>query len=287
MSIAEFSAEPGLPPVRPAGEQLAAARTNRGLSIAEIAQHLKLSPWQVEALESGDYRRLPSPVFVRGFMRNYARLVKLDPADLLAGADRELPAAAPLARAALGPSAEIPYPTARRVKWHKYAILAALALIPLAVYEFYPEDTAESGIKTTQVESPAPQATADMPPAATAQPGAPPATVLGETPGPAAAPVEAAAATSAPATAAKARGGPGEQVVRLRFARESWVEIRDRSGRKIFSKINAPGTEQTVSGLPPLHLIVGNANGVEVTHNEQPVNLGPHTKVNVARLTLE
>jgi hypothetical protein len=39
--------------------------------------------------------------------------------------------------------------------------------------------------------------------------------------------------------------------------------------------------------LPPLQLTVGNANGVEVTHNEQPVNLGPHTKVNVARLTLE
>jgi cytoskeleton protein RodZ len=111
---------------------------------------------------------------------------------------------------------------------------------------------------------------------------------LGETREPAAAPVEAAAAPSVPSTtAAAARRGPGEQVVRLRFARESWVQIRDRSGRKIFSKLNAPGTEQTVSGLPPLQLIVGNANGVQVTHNEQPVNLGPHTKVNVARLTLE
>ena len=86
MSTAEFSAESDVPIARPAGEQLAAARANRGLSITEIAQHLKLSPWQVEALEAGDYRRLPSPVFVRGFIRNYARLVKLDPAGLLAGA---------------------------------------------------------------------------------------------------------------------------------------------------------------------------------------------------------
>ena len=81
MSTAEFSAESELPQALPAGEQLAAARANRGLSITEIAQHLKLSPWQVEALEAGDHRRLPSPVFVRGFIRNYARLVKLDPGD--------------------------------------------------------------------------------------------------------------------------------------------------------------------------------------------------------------
>jgi cytoskeleton protein RodZ len=283
MSTAEFSAESDVPITRPAGEQLAAARANRGLSITEIAQHLKLSPWQVEALEAGDHRRLPSPVFVRGFIRNYARLVKLDPAGLLEGADREQPAAA-LSRGALGPSAEIPYPIARRVNWYKYAILAAVALIPLAVYEFYYLDTSESGIKTGQVESP-PQVAADTSTTATPPPGVLPSTVLGDAPASSAAPVEASAATSAPATGAAAR--PGEQIVRLRFARESWVEIRDRSGRKIFSKINAPGTEQTVSGLPPLQLIVGNANGVEVTHNEQPVNLGPHTKVNVARLTLE
>jgi cytoskeleton protein RodZ len=51
--------------------------------------------------------------------------------------------------------------------------------------------------------------------------------------------------------------------------------------------LNAPGTDQVVSGLPPLSLIVGNANGVQLTHNEQPVDLGRYTKVDVARLTLE
>ena len=57
------------------GAQLAAAREMSGLSITDIARQLKLSPWQVEALESGDYRRLPGAVFVRGFIRNYARVV--------------------------------------------------------------------------------------------------------------------------------------------------------------------------------------------------------------------
>ncbi len=52
------------------GRQLAAARESSGFSIADIARQLKLSPWQVEAMEAGNYERLPGAVFVRGFVRN-------------------------------------------------------------------------------------------------------------------------------------------------------------------------------------------------------------------------
>jgi cytoskeleton protein RodZ len=80
---------------------------------------------------------------------------------------------------------------------------------------------------------------------------------------------------------------PGEHVVRFRFEQESWVEIRDRNGSRIFSQLNPAGTTQVVSGLPPLSLVVGNAAGVRLMHNDQLVNLAPHVKVDVARLTLE
>ncbi len=274
MNAAEFPAQPDSPALPLAGERLAAARESRGLSVGEIAQQLKLSPWQVEALEAGDHKRLPSPVFVRGFIRNYARLVKIDAADLLATAEHQMPASA-----ARAPSAEIPFPTQRSINWARYAIAAAILLVPLAVYEFYPDDATEEAVKPAQVvaeTTPAPVATAVVEPAAVspAATKARPERVQ-ET------------ATPAPEAAAPARRAPGEQVVKLRFSRESWVEIRDGSGRKIFSQLNAPGTDQVVSGLPPLSLIVGNANGVQLTHNEQPVDLGRYTKVDVARLTLE
>lgn len=55
----------------------------RGLSIHDISDALKLSPRQVEALEQDDYEALPGPAFVRGFLRNYARCLGLDPAPLL------------------------------------------------------------------------------------------------------------------------------------------------------------------------------------------------------------
>ena len=286
MSAAELSAQPDLPAsAPPPGEQLAAARESRGLSVAEIAQQLKLSPSQVEALESGDYGRLPSAVFVRGFIRNYARLVKVDAAALLATAEPAASTPEQLPGAARPPSAEIPYPTARRVNWRNYAIAVLILAAALAAYEFYPDDTFLNPVKSSQVESP-PQVvakTAQPPVAVTGAAGIIPVAVVELPPVPA----QLKEPARAPAAAAEARPSAGEQIVRLRFARESWVEIRDRNGRKIFSQLNSPGTEQTVSGLPPLSLIVGNANGVQLTHNEQPIDLGPHIKIDVARLTLE
>ena len=75
--------------------------------------------------------------------------------------------------------------------------------------------------------------------------------------------------------------------MRLVFDDNSWVQIRDRSGKTIFSRLNPGGTEQRVSGSPPFTLIVGNARGVRLTYNDRPVDLERHIKVDVARLTLE
>ena len=271
------------------GAQLAAARASRGMSVADIAHQLKLSPWQIEALESGDYRRLPGAVFVRGFIRNYARLLKLDPVLLLENSELDLQQQAP-AGPEKPPPANIPFPTARKFNWQIYAIPAVAVLAGLVIFEFYHDDE-HAVIKPRQVELPvAPQVVAETSPAAAVPVAAPapaPTPVPVKDEPPAVRPPQKTGARAPDAVRPNSRPAAGEQVVRLRFARESWVEIRDRNGRKIFSQLNAPGSEQVVSGLPPLSLVVGNANGVQLIHNEQPVNLGPHTKVDVARLTLE
>jgi cytoskeleton protein RodZ len=283
MSAGDFTAS-GLPHSSLPGRQLAAARESRGMTVAEIAQQLKLSPWQVDALEAGDYERLPGAVFVRGFIRNYARLVKLDAADLLATDEQQQPLAAPVHAPAL-PPVNIPFPTGRRSMWHKYAAAAVVISAVFAAYEFYPDDSSSDAAKSTQVELPAPDNVVSAAPA--------PAVIVvasidAKLPAKQASIERAARPSDASAVAtAEPHANAGEQVLHLRFSRESWVEIRDRNGRKILSRLNAPGSEQVVSGLPPLSLVVGNANGVELTHNEQPVNLAPHTKVDVARLTLE
>ena len=60
------------------GAILAQAREAAGLSIEDVAVQLKLAPRQVVASERDDFASLPGRTFVRGFVRNYARLLKLD-----------------------------------------------------------------------------------------------------------------------------------------------------------------------------------------------------------------
>ena len=73
----------------------------------------------------------------------------------------------------------------------------------------------------------------------------------------------------------------------FRFDEESWVEVRDADGKVIFTKLNKAGAEERVTGSPPLKLVVGNARGVRLTADDQPVDLAPYTGASVARLTLK
>ena len=59
------------------------ARENKGLTIEEVQEETRINTTYISALENGEYDVLPSPVHVRGFLRNYARFLDLDPQPLL------------------------------------------------------------------------------------------------------------------------------------------------------------------------------------------------------------
>ncbi len=66
------------------GTKLASARNAMGWTVEQVAAQLKLATRQVVALEADDYAALPEPAVVRGFIRAYAKLLKLDAAPLVA-----------------------------------------------------------------------------------------------------------------------------------------------------------------------------------------------------------
>ncbi|MBI2925044.1 MAG: helix-turn-helix domain-containing protein [Verrucomicrobia bacterium] len=72
------------------GEQLRRSREEQALSVYQVSDITKIKTEHVRALEEGDYEVFPAPVYVRGFVRTYARLLKLDAAILLAELDVEL-----------------------------------------------------------------------------------------------------------------------------------------------------------------------------------------------------
>lgn len=85
------------------GQTLQSQREAMGWSVEQVADQLKLAPRQVVALEAGDYASLPSPAVTRGFVRAYAKLLKIDAAPLVAKIEMNMP---PEAQA--GATASIP-----------------------------------------------------------------------------------------------------------------------------------------------------------------------------------
>ena len=78
--------QPGIP-----GQTLQSQREAMGWTVEQVADQLKLAPRQVVALEAGDYASLPSPAVTRGFVRAYAKLLRIDAAPLVSMIELNMP----------------------------------------------------------------------------------------------------------------------------------------------------------------------------------------------------
>src|SRR6266849_5269585 len=116
---------------KPVGQMLGAERERQGLSRLDVAQRLHMSAHQVEALESGDYMRLPQGTFLRGFVRNYAKLLGMP-------ADSVLPLLAESAPGAKRPGIVVPTqnirfdPLGERLS-NPYVKAGAIAFVAIAI----------------------------------------------------------------------------------------------------------------------------------------------------------
>ena len=71
-------------------EQLRQAREAQQLSVHQVAEITKIKTEHIRALEAGDYDRFIAPVYIRGFVRTYARMLKLNDAQVSTDLDAEL-----------------------------------------------------------------------------------------------------------------------------------------------------------------------------------------------------
>jgi cytoskeleton protein RodZ len=252
------------------GEELLRARQACGLEITDVAQQLKFAPRQLEALEQERFDLLPGATIARGMLRNYARLLKLDPEPLIQRmADRlDAPDSNRLAERFSQP---VPFSDgARRATFVYIGLsLGILALVGGVVYEWRHERTPPQ----EAAASPAP------PPEPPAQPIAAQPIAVTE-PSVSLDPQEHPAAVPAKPLAT----GPNRLVVRCE--EEAWLEVRDGAGRVLVSSLQPAGAERVLRTRPPLTLVIGNASHVQVTFNDRPIDLKPHTRVEVARLTV-
>jgi cytoskeleton protein RodZ len=269
------------------GAELRSAREALGLSLSEVAHQLKLAPRQVEALEAGRFEALPGATFVRGMLRNYARLLKLEPEPLLESLSGRFEA--PDAnRLAARYSQPVPFSdNARRSTFVYLGLsLAVLTLGGGVAYQWYREHKAPAQLAAA-TKRPAPKsepkrlepvAQPQVAPKVSAAPPPPPAVEK-------VAAVTAAPAASTPPVVADKRSGGSHRLV-IRCEEQAWIEVKDANDRMLVSSLNPAGSERVVRSRGPLTLVIGNAAHVQVLHNDKPIDLAPHIKLSIARFTL-
>jgi len=114
------------------GNMLRVAREKLGMSIADVAGQIKFAPRQIEALEADDFKHLPEAAFLRGFVRSYAKILRLDAETLLASMPQTKAATAELIPA----SVDVPFPNAQSLRQQNMIWLGAASLLAVIVAGF-------------------------------------------------------------------------------------------------------------------------------------------------------
>lgn len=257
------------------GRILAQAREQAGLSREEAAARLRLSARQIEALEMGNMEALPGPTFVRGFIRNYAKLLQVDAQPLLDSTRDYVP---DIGRSHISLETEnILIEGGEQSPWRSYLLIGIVLLLLLAGAMWFMDQREEARAPTPPLPQ-KPAATGDATPLPL-QPMQPLPEPLPAEPGQAAPPAAEALPAEAQAT----------QTARMQLSctQPGWVSVRDRDGKEIFNATIPAGASRVVEGVPPFKVVLGNAVGMQVTFNDAPVDLTMHAKGSVARFTLE
>jgi cytoskeleton protein RodZ len=258
------------------GAALREAREQLGLSVADVESRLKFASRQIEALEADNFTRLPEIIFVRCFVRSYAKLLQLDPDPLLAA----LPIAPTQSSLHISNIAiEVPFPNTyatRRPKviWWAASLAVAIA-ITLVLFVWFnrskpimPQATVET------IELPAVMPT--------------PASVVIAVPSPDALVVPPKAPTAAKVIKSESNSASKQSAsIRLTFDADSWVKVTDNDGKILLSQLNSSGSEKHLKGRPPFSVVIGNISGVRLYYQGKLVELAPFYDGEVAHLTLE
>ena len=287
------------------GQVLKAARSAQVMSAQDIARQLRLSEKQIAAIEEDDHSKFPNQIFLRGFIRNYAKLVREDTKEFSQLLQDTFP---PASTQGISFSVDgTPFtPDHKKSKGNIIILLIVVLVSSLLIYEVYRSGRgdqktnenigngtiAETIIQLeTEIEL-APEDNQNQLSSVIRSNGSNFNALTEE--------VETDQQNGnyldkeqKVETVLEVENKPVESegggTLSFMFTGESWVEVEDAEGRKIFSRTSPGNTEETVNGSPPFSLTIGNAASVRLLYNNKPVDLIPYTNAygGVARLSLD
>jgi cytoskeleton protein RodZ len=213
------------------GERFRAAREARGMSLPEVAEQIRIRSLYLAAIEDENWNTIGAPVYVRGFLRTYARFLGLDPEEAVAAFNRTQPLPQPSA-------AREPEPLRGAPSWAGAALLwgAGTVAVLLIAFVVFTELTMprRTGLPAVAVASAAPVA---------ANP-------------------TGAATTPPPPASTPAAAGDGPKSLALVLSAPSWLRVTVDGSVSMEGTFPA-GTSKTFHGKNAL-VRIGNAGGVEI-----------------------
>lgn len=267
------------------GSQLKLLREQKNLSAQYIADKLNLSLKTILQLEADEYEKLPPTTFVRGYICSYAKLLDVDATPLVESyknsCNKPVPPLLPQFKEK--PQANTGDP------WFKVltgVIIVALMLL-MALWRPdnllnkssnpapTPEPTANNGQQGQSLALP-PQPTSSTAPApVAASPATPPTATAPATTPP---PEETNEANDTPnAAAAKQNEAAAKdpKILLLHFKEDTWAEIIDARGKKVYSNVGKGGSDATVNGNPPFKVKVGAIGGMIAEYKGEKIDMTP------------
>jgi cytoskeleton protein RodZ len=247
------------PPAAPRsiGERLRAGRERAGLSVAAAAEKLHLDIKVIEALEADRFAELGASVYVRGHLRRYADFVGEPGAELVSNyTAREVRPPPP-------DLTQVPHPERRADPRRLVTPLVGLSCAAVLLLAIWWVLAGSHGNSDAPIESSTaagavvPDRVAPTSPAVQALPVEAPKPAAGTAVVAAAPPKRDASTETAPPPAREMR-------LKLELTNDSWVEIYDARGERLFYDVASAGSVQSVSGRGPLRVVLGNAAGVTV-----------------------
>lgn len=302
-----------------AGQQLRRAREQQQLGIEQVAARLNLRPSLITDIEDDNYDHLQIVAYRRGYLRAYARLLKLSEADITAAHDRDnanVPQKEPHRAAPIRPIKRPSRIGRLLFRLVTLAIIVTLAIMTLNWWRTH-QDSADKRVSNTQSDAPSmPLTPAPAEPPATTvtpaneQPAAPAASTPAATPqeeslqmpvsqgingaqltenSAAAMAQNNAMAQEASTAAANTAPAPATSPAPLALScrQDCWIQIRDAQGTTIQSGLLKAGAPHEFAGKAPYRIVIGNVAAATLSYQGQPVDIKQYARGgNVARFNL-
>ena len=289
------------------------AREAQGVSIDQVCRQLHLSRSVVEAIEQGDLQRLSDPVFSRGYIRSYAKFLKLDADRCVASynqASGNLQTAATVK--AIGSVSTVPGRHRGRPLLKIGSWLFVIALIAVIIWWWQTQQglnapgRGDLGNKPLSIET-SDGKTLVLPPLkespvadAESEVAADVAEPLNETEGPMEQHEEAALLPQSEQSeneAAEVVVQPAENsdpvppvsldTLDIAFSDDCWISIREIGGRTLFNGVANAGQTLSFQSTARLSVVVGKVSAVtRFSYEGQAIDLASMSKDDVARLSL-